>query len=579
MGFIYEYLKAVLWGAEEKSQTEENQGFGKDVEAWKEKEKECRKKLASELLEELKKKFKDTKTALKENNDSEKEKCEKKEKWGERWWCKSTAFIAYGVELTIAYVNHLLKLTPRLIVYSLTVAVAWISILVYWVARGITKAIVWISRCTFFLVHWPLRITFIPLTFTFICLYIAFLIYPTFGDLIERIARTDFIKKEVGDNKAEAVVAISSFATSALTLLIASLTQMVKDCFKNVWNGIKMSLSPPEIKIGEGLKQTKNILKGIKKSMMGLGLFLLIAAALLAVMVSSVTKLPAGDNNIYLYVGNTASVPVNCPDNKNSKFPLFTIPVLFLDEAKLEDWLDSKKNGKCEKDCTDSDGSQKAPDFDSRAVKPDKNFNEPIRTALKGLFACGSPEQKVELEIVGFSSSSGVLASLKDIRNNAEAEKELKKVEEGQKESCYERASGNGDQRLSNAFNLCIAELRAENVAEMLKKIIASDKTIPADQIKLVRPEWGSYSEMCQQRGFSDLRKEGECYDPDLGLMNRRVEIRAMALSGCISCCPTNGIHSCEAEAEMPPDSRGKTCGQSASPVVCSRNPDITNQP
>ena len=312
--------------------------------------------------------------------------------------------------------------------------------------------------------------------------------------------------------------------------------------------------------------------------MMILGLFLLIATVLLAAMVSSAIRIPAGDNNIYLYVGNTASVPVNCPDNKNRKFPLFTIPVLFLDEAKLEDWLDSKNNGKCEKGCPDSDGSQKAPDFDSRAVKPDKNFNEPIRTALKGLFACGSPEQKVELEIVGFSSSSGVLASLKD---NGNREKATKKLQKGQEKSCYERASGNGDQRLSNAFNLCIAELRARNVEEMLKEIIASDKTIPADQIKLVRPEWASYSEMCQQRGFSDTREEGDtrCYDPGLGLMNRRVEIRAMALSGCISCCPTNGIHSCEAEAEMSPDSRGKTCGQSASPAVCSRNPDITNQP
>ncbi len=311
-------------------------------------------------------------------------------------------------------------------------------------------------------------------------------------------------------------------------------------------------------------------------------LILLLGAALLAATVSSATKLPAGDtniehNNYHLYIDKTASVPVSCPDNKSDKPSLFMLKVLFQDEAKLEDWLNSKKNGKCEKDCPDSEGSQNAPDFDSSAVKPDRQVYEPVfRSLLKGLSACGSPEQKARLEIVGFSSSSGVLASLKDIGNR---DKATKKLQEGQEKFCYERASGNGDQKLSNAFNLCMAELRAWNVKKMLKEIIDSDKTIPADNIEIKLHKWASYSEMCQQRGFPDLRKEGECYDTDLGLMNRRAEIRAMALPGCMSCCPANGMPPAEGEEQMPPDSRGKTCGQCASPVVCSRNPDITNQP
>ncbi len=292
------------------------------------------------------------------------------------------------------------------------------------------------------------------------------------------------------------------------------------------------------------------------------------------------TKTPAGDTNIEhntynLYVDNKASVPVNCPDNKSDKPSLFTLKVLFQDEAKLEDWLNSKENGKYEKDCLYSQGSQNASNTDSCAVKPDRQVYEPVfRSLLKGLSACGSSEQKVKLEIVGFSSSSGVLSALKTADDDV-----IKAVKE--EETCYERTNDNGNenQRLSNAFNLCIAELRARNVKDMLDEIITLDKTIPKDNIEIKPHKWASYSEMCQQRGFPDLRKEGECYDTDLGLMNRRAEIRAMALPGCMSCCPANGMPPAEGEAQMPPDSRGKTCDQCASPAVCSRNPDITNQP
>ena len=367
---------------------------------------------------------------------------------------------------------------------------------------------------------------------------------------------------------------IGSFSGLWKILTIRALAKYINKLF----DGFKKVLLPPKINTGV-LKQTEKALKYAIGSIIGLGgLLLLLGAVLLAVMFASINEVPMGDtivhNHVHLQLENTTSLIANYPDSKSDNPSFFTLEVLFPDEAKLEDWLDSKKNGKCEKDHPDRESSQNAPDFDSPAVKPDRHLSTLIsRPILKELSACGNPIQKAKLKIVGFSSSSGVLASLKDTCNNAKAEKELKKVEEGQEKSCYERASGNGDQRLSNAFNLCMAELRAENVADMLEEIIDSDETIPADHIEIVPYKWKTYSDMCRQRGFSDTRKEGEteCYDMGLGRKNLRAEIRVIELPGCTISSSVNGMPSSEAEAQMPTDSRGKTCGQSASPVPCSR--------
>lgn len=79
MEIITRYLKAVLKGAKNESQTEEKQGFGKDVQAWLEEEKEYLRKLASGLLWEIKRDFEKCKTNLKENNDSKKNAKRKKD--------------------------------------------------------------------------------------------------------------------------------------------------------------------------------------------------------------------------------------------------------------------------------------------------------------------------------------------------------------------------------------------------------------------------------------------------------------------------------------------------------------------
>ena len=455
-------------------------------------------------------------------------------------------------------------------------AIVWIlKRFFFWVrqvVKAIIKAIAWLLTQIFFLVHWAFRITsgvLLSAVFVAAFLCIALEIHDNYGILI------DFIEAKEG----KIITYVSSFIVSFLGVFNVLNTQMLKEYIKKLYNNFKKLFFPPEIKVGGLTKTGEELKQAIGSIIESGGLLLLLAAVLLATMASS-AGIATGDtyierNNYHLYVDNKASVPVNCPDNKSDKPSLFTLKVLFQDEAKLEDWLDRKNNRKYEKDCLYSQGSQNASNIDSCAVKPDKHDYTPIFLALlKGLSACGSSGQKVRLEIVGFSSSSGVLSTLKTADDDI-----IKAIKE--RKLCYERTNDNGNenQRLSNAFNLCIAELRAENVADMLKEIIASDKTISSDHIEVAPYKWKTYSEMCRQRGFSDTKKEGECYDPDLGLKNRRTDVWVTKIPECTNFSPANGIHACEAETQMPPDPQGETCGQSASPAVCSRNPDITNQP
>ena len=591
MGLIYKYLKAVLWEkAKEKPQTEGGkqseegkQGFIDDLRAWLKEEKEHRQDLADGLLKKIREKLEDTKTALKENNDSEKEKCEKKEKWRERWWCKSTAFIAYGVKLTTAYVIYLLKLTPRLIVYSLTVAVAWISILVYWVARGIIKTITWFLKGFLFLVHWVLRIAssgFLLFVFPVALLLNVWQIFHNFPDLIDFLKNVDMTTIEAIIKVITAIelVAVSPMAISALALFWVLSTQIVNDYMDSLTGNFIKSLLPPDIRIGEGFVETRTILSNIAASMTSLkgSLILLLGAALLAATVSSISKPAMNDtivnNDIYVNIEIGKSVPKNPAGNGGDK-PITTW-MTFPSEAKAIDWV----KGEYEKDCLDSRASKNDDNQDSKngdpdpcAVKPDKDLDKSgFLPILKKLSAYGNPDNKVELKILGFSSSSGLL-SLKG--NKRLKEKVEKKVKEGGKESCYERTNSNQTNvdenlRLSNAFNLCIAELRAWNVAKMLEEIIVSDETIP-DHIKVIPHKWGSYSEMCRHRGFCDTKKEGgtRCYDTDLGSKNRRAEVCAIKIPGCPNFPPANRTHSSKVKAQISPEPQGETCGQCTSPV------------
>lgn len=96
---------------------------------------------------------------------------------------------------------------------------------------------------------------------------------------------------------------------------------------------------------------------------------------------------------------------------------------------------------------------------------------------------------------------------------------------------------------------MCVAELRAENTAKMLRDFVKEDKKI-ASRVDIQAQRWDSYDAMCRERGIPDLSRceeeEGQggakacpqeraCYDEAKGLMNRRAEIRVVRLPECVN--------------------------------------------
>ena len=585
---LINYLKAVLCGAKSKSQKKNDQaeedrtkedkpGFIEDIKAWRETERCCRKTLRNELPGKIEQKFEKTKSFLKEKKSRQKEKCETKN-W--KWLYHFLIAISYWGKLTVARIVFLPVLISILIIYHFVVATAWL--------------VVWI----FFLAHWALRIVLVPLlvgVFIAVLLGVVYLVYSQYGILLGSIeggsSKTGVAVSSliiipfvilgiiISSNNAEKIAGevIGEIAVKILVKITLKIMRKILYFTKNLADGFWELCSLPKIKLVEAFKDTKKTLKDIGNAMAAIsGLWaLLFIVGLLGALGASANKVMQSvsvnttvvHNDIHLKFENTVPLIASGPDGKNDKSAFFATMVSFSDEANVKHWL----KGEYEKDCPDSQDSQKAPNFNSCAVKPDKYFyRSTLHSFLKGLSACGKPEGKVVLQTFGFSSASGVLSSLKNgsIEKRDIKEKFEKEKKEGGGESCYERTKGDGHQKLSNAFNLCMGELRARNVADMLKEIIASDKMLPADHIEVKPHQWGSYSQMCRQRGFSDTREEGEirCYDRDLGLMNRRVEIWVTELSGCLNFSPADGAHPAEEEAQIPLSFRGKTCSNANHP-------------
>jgi len=348
-------------------------------------------------------------------------------------------------------------------------------------------------------------------------------------------------------------------------------------------------LLPPRIKVIKGIQKTSCNIICILKDITISTLFLIaLVFMVLAITISSAgqaidksvdTETNIMHNDIRLDFGYTVPLVaggpdcLDCPpdqeDREGDKGALFTTMVSFPCEAKARDWLAGEYepnkvlSKESSKDCSGNGVSH--------AVNPDKEFYPPLlKSFLKGLSDCGDAESKVMLRTVGFASSSGLSAG-----NSALMEKLEKK-------SCYERAGGSdandesNGRRLSNAFNLCMAELRASNVKKMLDEIIRDNDAI--DHIEVKAHKWDAYSQMCRHRRFADTKKEADagtgkkddakCYDPELGLMNRRVEVWVMELPGCTTFFPNNRTPPGEAE-EVSPESQGNTCGSRELPVPC----------
>ena len=196
---------------------------------------------------------------------------------------------------------------------------------------------------------------------------------------------------------------------------------------------------------------------------------------------------------------------------------LLTSYVVFPEEASFAEW---SKNKDCEGD--------EAP----ASVCPDKAFyTAAMGPYLRGLAQCATDSKKVELEVRGFASETGLSGTLEELAkqdckdgSNSPYCNAVATIERDCKQEDIEIVDGKRNH--SNMFNLIIANERAEHTADMLKEIMAKN-----DAFEIESVPWCSHAKMEEERRFNDG-------DAAKGSMNRRAEVRLASLPGCLNLAP-----------------------------------------
>ena len=136
---------------------------------------------------------------------------------------------------------------------------------------------------------------------------------------------------------------------------------------------------------------------------------------------------------------------------------------------------------------------------------------------------CGSAEAPVQVEVRGFASSSvlGVPDNGKPSHEMCPAWRECL-----ERQRCEDASSPERMQCLSAAFNLCVAERRADHVRAWLEASPAR-----SEGVHLVGRQWRSYDEMAGRQPVVD-RFDGS-YNLDFGAINRRVEVIMLGGGSC----------------------------------------------
>ena len=195
---------------------------------------------------------------------------------------------------------------------------------------------------------------------------------------------------------------------------------------------------------------------------------------------------------------------------------LFTSYVVFPEEAKFKEWIHDESGEGCPR----KDGRMPS------SVCPDTAFyKKALAPFLQGLSRCATAK-RVELSTVGFASSTGVSTNSGELQRRYEEHIGAVTAKPG---DCRGERDLKEAGELSDMFNLLIANERAVNVAAMLRTLVPNE---PKDAFDIKAIPWCSHASMAAERPFDDGG------DATKGLLNRRVEVRLMALPGCLNVDP-----------------------------------------
>lgn len=196
------------------------------------------------------------------------------------------------------------------------------------------------------------------------------------------------------------------------------------------------------------------------------------------------------------------------PSPMDTKKSLLTVYILYSESAGLKSMgNDYKHPSLCHRDNNDL------------SVCPDKLYDDLLERLMGALISCSESANPTEVEVRGFASAG--LAT--DFDPGKLKDKYKIELEEN-----YKRVGNEDDDKIKygKAFNLYIAERRAENLVTKLEEIVENNPNI-----RISLPKWKNYQEMECELNIDDT---DECvYDPSRGFLTRRAEIRVLEAPGC----------------------------------------------
>jgi len=168
-------------------------------------------------------------------------------------------------------------------------------------------------------------------------------------------------------------------------------------------------------------------------------------------------------------------------------------------------------------------------DSESSSVDPNPTYKQQLKKFITGLPSdCENGKcYPIILEVRGFSSSSEWdfdNSNLDEYKENIEyCDSNLNQNNTFDKK-CFGKDGEFHKEDCSDFLNVCTANLRAMNVrSELNDALVGNNEKNPNIELKIKK--WETYSEMKKEGEFFADRKDGQ-FDKNLGLVNRRVEIR-----------------------------------------------------
>ena len=205
------------------------------------------------------------------------------------------------------------------------------------------------------------------------------------------------------------------------------------------------------------------------------------------------------------------------PSPIDTKKSLLTVYVLYSEGAGHEamdvDYADCKV-------CEDRKNCE---DLEVPSVCPDRLYDGLLKGLSKALISCGGSDKgPTKVEVRGFASSS--LAKDPDKLNSTYKENLKDACERVGMDDCDDC---NDTLKCGEAFNLYIAEKRAENLVKKIEEIIGKNNP----NIHISSPKWKDYKEMEKELNIYDTNEDG--YVKPRGFLTRRSEIRVLKAPAC----------------------------------------------